>query len=151
MRRAYPSRTPAYDVEKGGESMLSEGKKLALLGAAVLCLYLLCRGAKSDGGNTALTERAARPAAEETGPVRETFTTTLLHAPASSAGEKEESFFAPSQAEKAVATTITSGTMLRNETEYLIDADDVVREGTTIRLPADGPQILIIHTHSSEA
>ena len=41
--------------------------------------------------------------------------------------------------------------MLRNETEYLIDADDVVREGTTIRLPADGPQILIIHTHSSEA
>ena len=74
--------------------MLSEGKKLALLGAAVLCLYLLCRGAKSDGGNTALTERGTRPAAEETGPVRETFTTTLLHAPASSGGETEESFFA---------------------------------------------------------
>ena len=41
--------------------------------------------------------------------------------------------------------------MLKNETGYAVDADAIAQGGTPIRLASDGPQILIIHTHSSEA
>ena len=130
---------------------MSEGKKLALLGAFVLLVYLL-RGAL--GGEAAQTPRAApvspppeTEAADDAGePVA-----ALLRAPASAAAEEEESFFAPSRAEEAVAMTIAGAALIRNETEYAVDADAMAQSGTPIRLPADGPQILIIHTHSSEA
>ena len=48
-------------------------------------------------------------------------------------------------------TTITGGLTIRNETDYNVDVSAVISSGTDIRLPADSPQILIIHTHSSEA
>lgn len=48
-------------------------------------------------------------------------------------------------------TTITGGLSVRNETGYLVDLGTILAEGPPQRLPAEGPQILIIHTHSSEA
>lgn len=50
-----------------------------------------------------------------------------------------------------VATTITGGLTLKNETDYDIDIQGLLRDGPATQLPADQPQILIIHTHSSEA
>ena len=49
------------------------------------------------------------------------------------------------------ATTITGGLTVRNGTGYELDVGAILAEGPPQRLPADGPQILIIHTHSSEA
>ena len=49
------------------------------------------------------------------------------------------------------ATTITGGLTVRNGTGYELDIGAILAEGPPQRLPADGPQILIIHTHSSEA
>ena len=132
--------------------MLSDGKKLALIGAAVLLVYTLGCGREKDQPAYTLSESAAAsPAVTETSPPQETYSTALIRAPASAAAAEEESFFAPSRAEMAVAMTIGGSAMLRNETDYAIDADAVAQSGTSIRLAREGPQILIIHTHSSEA
>ena len=132
--------------------MLNEGKKLALIGAAVLLFYSLYSA--PEGGEperppqtrpteqTAAAERETLPEARETAMIQE---------PASASEEQKESFFAPSEAEMAVAMTIGSTVMLKNETEYSVDADAIALGWTTVRLASDGPQILIIHTHSSEA
>lgn len=130
--------------------MLNEGKKLALIGAAVLLLYSLCRSPAEEAPESIPSPRAApqTAAAETEGDAR---VTAMLQEPASATEEREESFFAPSQAESAVAMTIGSTVMLRNETSYPVDADAVAQGGTSVRLASDGPQILIIHTHSSEA
>lgn len=49
------------------------------------------------------------------------------------------------------ATTIRGGLTIRNETPYEPDVAAILAGGPQIQLPAEGPQILIIHTHSSEA
>lgn len=48
-------------------------------------------------------------------------------------------------------TTISGGLTIKNETAYDIDVNAVIAEGCSLRLSTDNPQILIIHTHSSEA
>ena len=48
-------------------------------------------------------------------------------------------------------TTIEGGLTIRNHTGFETDLAEMLAEGPPLRLPADGPQILIIHTHSSEA
>ena len=127
--------------------MLSEAKKLAILGAVVLLIYTQCRGRENDAKAPEAAERAeACCAAAQTISPRENEPATLIHEPAAAAEEWEESFFIPSQAETAVAMTIGNTVMLKNETGYAVDADAIAQGGTSIRLAADGPQILIIHT-----
>lgn len=48
-------------------------------------------------------------------------------------------------------TTIRGGLSIKNETSYWVDAAQIVSDGPGLTLAADAPQILIIHTHSSEA
>lgn len=48
-------------------------------------------------------------------------------------------------------TTITGGMNIKNETSYPIDLAAMLAEGSQVKLAAEGEQILIIHTHSSEA
>ena len=48
-------------------------------------------------------------------------------------------------------TTIPGEQLLKNETAYEIDPEAILAEGPGLRLPAEGPQILIMHTHGSEA
>lgn len=50
-----------------------------------------------------------------------------------------------------VPTTISGGFDIKNSTGYDVSFDAILSEGCPLRLSADGPQILIIHTHSSEA
>lgn len=50
-----------------------------------------------------------------------------------------------------VPTTISGGFLIKNSTDYDIDFQQILSEGCSLRLPAGEPQILIIHTHSSEA
>ena len=59
---------------------------------------------------------------------------------------------APDGAASAVlTTTITGESILNNTTGYAVDAAALLAEPLSQRLPAEGPQVLIIHTHSSEA
>lgn len=48
-------------------------------------------------------------------------------------------------------TTIEGGMRIKNETSYWVDAARALAEGPNLTLPPDEPQILIIHTHGSEA
>lgn len=48
-------------------------------------------------------------------------------------------------------TTIYGGLAIRNNTSYDIDVASLVTSGAPQVLPAEGPQILIVHTHGSEA
>ncbi len=50
-----------------------------------------------------------------------------------------------------LSTTINGGLSVRNETAYELDIAALLEAGAQPRLSAEGPQILIIHTHSSEA
>ena len=50
-----------------------------------------------------------------------------------------------------VETTIYGGLSIKNSTSLDIDVGELVRLGPTQVLPRDGPQILIVHTHGSEA
>ena len=48
-------------------------------------------------------------------------------------------------------TTISSEQLLKNGTGYEPDLSALLEAGPGLRLPAEGPQILIVHTHGSEA
>lgn len=50
-----------------------------------------------------------------------------------------------------VPTTIYGGLSIRNSTSYDIDVGALVAEGPALTLSAEGPQVLIVHTHGSEA
>lgn len=131
--------------------MPGAGKKLALLGVAVLCVYMSGYGTEKASGKEVSVERQeAVSNIVETSHLKEP-AALFTHAPGSASGEKAENCFAPSQAEKVSAMTIDGAGILKNETNYPVDADSVVRGGTSVRLAQEGPQILIIHTHSSEA
>jgi len=51
----------------------------------------------------------------------------------------------------ALPVTITSDVSVKNDTSYDLDIAALAAEGLSLTLNADEPQILIIHTHSSEA
>lgn len=67
--------------------------------------------------------------------------------------ELDETSYDPSPAANGSVreTTITGGLTIKNETNFEVDVQAILEEGTSVRLAAEGPQILIIHTHSSEA
>lgn len=50
-----------------------------------------------------------------------------------------------------LSTTITSDSMLENDTGYNPDTEALLDIGPGLTLPAEGYQILIIHTHATEA
>lgn len=63
------------------------------------------------------------------------------------ASEKPESDELP----QVLPTTIQGGMVITNSTSYELDLKELISEGTSVRLASKGPQILIIHTHGSEA
>lgn len=48
-------------------------------------------------------------------------------------------------------TTIAGGLTIRNDTSYTPDLAQLLSQGMELTLPAEGVQILIVHTHGSEA
>ena len=53
--------------------------------------------------------------------------------------------------ERIVPTTILGGLTIKNSTSFDIDVGALAAAGPTQTLPAEGPQVLIVHTHGSEA
>jgi len=64
---------------------------------------------------------------------------------------RTENFTAAKRDENVLETTIEGGMRIKNETGYYVDAAELLGRGPGIKLEAEGPQMLIIHTHSSEA
>ena len=71
--------------------------------------------------------------------------------PEMEAGESRMFEGGGSHAETVLETTIEGGMRIKNETGYYVDAAELLNQGPGISLEVGTEQILIIHTHSSEA
>lgn len=120
--------------------MLKKLKVILVGGLALCCLYLFAVYLRTDGGESIKSTISLTDDAEETGYP----TGTPLDTPA------PESSTAPVMP-TIIPTTISGGLSIKNTSGYDIDIDSVLNAGCPIRLETGKPQILIIHTHSSEA
>ena len=84
-------------------------------------------------------------------PAEERLRNVTLLAAAPPAGQLRRNTEPAAPADAVVETTIEGGMRIKNETGYWVDAAELLAQGPGIVLPPDEPQILIIHTHSSEA
>lgn len=66
-------------------------------------------------------------------------------------GEERPFEAVPKDDSTVLETTIEGGMTIKNETKYFVDAARMLSQGAGLSLPEDDVQILIIHTHSSEA
>ncbi len=142
-------------------------RRMAVLGLAVLSLYLL----RVNGGLRWLRESVERGRMKnvvllDTGELA--FTPAPLPAveatPTAVPEQEPESVPEPDageeipleimgnpRSEEVREATIRGGLSIKNETGYSVDPGGLLIEGPGLRLPAEGPQILILHTHGSEA
>ena len=149
---------------------IGTAKKLAALGMALMCLYLLFTGrvqktaveaGRMKNVEIVVPSPSPAPVMEENSPAPVPDTGSRTEA-AGEAGSlslnvPEESIPTPALTEEdrnldqIQETTITGGLSIKNETSYDIDLSGMLAAGSQVKLPAGEPQILIIHTHSSEA
>ena len=143
-------------------------RRLAVLGLAVLLLTALPRLGGQLAERTEGRMENVRLLLEGTAPV-----STVARAPAQPSPTPvpalEEADFRPLEEDEALSheplitvmesvspeeirqTTIAGGLTIKNETAYSVDVGRLLLDGPRLRLPAEGTQVLIIHTHASEA
>ena len=147
---------------------MQTSKRLAVLGLAVLCLYLaavsgwgerlrqsaLTRIDEGRMRNVTVLEESGDPPSDPPAALPEI---PAAEAVAAMLARAEEDGELPMRVLESVSpeeireTTIQGGLSLKNETGYAVDVPELLRRGPSLRLPAEGPQILIVHTHGSEA
>lgn len=148
---------------------IKAAKRLAVIGLTALGVYMLSALGVYERLEAALYERI-----EAGRMLNVTYTDTATPAPAAPAVamETEQPSAEPSPvptpeppkpspetlsvvldsgAEDALETTIQGGLSIKNETDYSPDISSILANGPQLSLPSEGPQILIIHTHGSEA
>ncbi len=153
---------------------MGPAKRLAVLGLAAVCMYMLCVTGIFPALRRGLAERMeAERAKEETvsegpavsaGPETAEPTEAPPPVPTPEAGPRpldalpEEPELRPVAAvldsggsEGVMTTTIQGGLTIKNETHYTIDPDKLLAQGPQVTLPEGEVQILIVHTHGSEA
>lgn len=135
---------------------MGTSKRLAALGLAVLSLYLF----RMNGGFDYLQQSVERGRMKNVLLLSDTLERRAAPRPSAApeptpssatASEDEEEPAAPPRAEDIRETSIQGGLRIQNRTSYSVDAGSLLLAGPALRLPAEGPQILIIHTHGSEA
>ena len=155
--------------KRGGMSLRAIGKAfVSLLTSLGLCLYslggvggelrrtMIERPADERMRNVRIHSRASGSAASPApSPAALAAAQAELHPaavfPDMDVLESAGSALGGAQEEDVLETTIEGGMRIRNETSYWVDAAQILTDGPGLTLPADGPQILIIHTHASEA
>ena len=142
---------------------MGTSRRLAALGLAVMSLYLLRvngafdfvrRGIEQGRMKNVLLiadtlESAAATATPSPAPLPSA-SPSPTSTPAAPDEDEVERMELP-RAEEIVETSILGGLRIKNETSYSVDAGALLLEGPSLRLPAEGAQILIVHTHGSEA
>lgn len=134
---------------------VSMRKWLASFGAGMIVLHLVFAGSGSSAMGflrQALTDQrlisasvsvelgGSSPAVETPAPPE----LTIHPLPISSTPK-------PVPTPEIIETSITGSSLIENATDYDPDIAQLLAEGPQLRLQRDEPQILIIHTHSSEA
>ena len=149
---------------KGPAGLLLAAMSCALLWAAQHTLPPAAIPEAERMKNVALAEPSASPAPSELPtlhlpaprhtfsppPPKETPVPAASPAPTPAEEPPPEPTPLPDGSEIRAATS-SGGLTVRNGTVYELDVGGILAEGPPQRLPAEGPQILIIHTHSSEA
>ena len=120
--------------------MLKKLKVILVGGLALCCLYLFAVYLRTDGGESIKSTISLTDAAQET-------VSPTVTPPDTSDLEGSAAPATPT----IIPTTISGGLSIKNTSGYDIDIDSVLSAGCPIRLESGKPQILIIHTHSSEA
>ena len=145
--------------------MRSMGRLISLGMALLACLALAASGLAVQAADLAAQRQLRDSAAARMRNVRVLSPGTPAPLPVSALlptpspapepeAEEEETLHAvwSSEGRKNIReTTIGGALLLKNETGYEVDAAALLEEGPRVRLPAEGPQILILHTHGSEA
>ncbi len=127
-------------------------KRIAALGMAVLCVYWLMSAGAFSGVGQRLFKLLTQCGASVEAMAPSASSPAVSKAPDDDAQAPVPSASpVPSKAERAVATTISGGLNVKNGTKYEIPVSELLKAGPSIKLQAGKPQILIIHTHSSEA
>lgn len=134
-------------------------RKLAAAGAAALLIYLAASWGLLERAGNALLESIDSQRMKNvslitdirTRPVSAPLPCPPPETDPSPSPEPSSEPDSAMSAEDILPTTISGGLSIRNETSYPIDIAAVLSQGPDIALGADEPQILIIHTHSSEA
>lgn len=153
---------------------MSLSKKLALLGLMVLSVYFLSAAGKLEDMGLALDRsiEAGRmknvsvieespalstpPPTEQPEPEPENSPLPAMSGaietarPAASAAPLV-TVLESHNSEEILETTIQGGLSIKNETSYQVDAAELLAGGPGLVLPLGEPQILIMHTHGSEA
>lgn len=153
---------------------MGSSRRLAAVGLLALCLYLLAAlGLRGDRGralpghveagrmkNVTVTEEKLQAASASASPA-ETETPAEAPEPAETqapaappetpAAEPLTRIMESVTDEEILETTIQGGLSIKNETDYQVDLSALLAQGPQVRLPAGEAQILIIHTHGSEA
>lgn len=109
-------------------------------GLALCCLYLFAVYLRTDGGELIRSTISLTGSAQETSSPTDAPSDTP--APEASAAPATPTI---------IPTTISGGMSIKNTSGYDIDIDSILSAGCPVRLEAGTEQILIIHTHSSEA
>ena len=145
---------------------MSAGKKLAAAGLCVLGLRLAVMGGvgtyvnnwlnevTSDGRLVSASlslELGGRVDPENTPSPDPATDPAVTYEPLLTASPSPTTPSSPAAQEEIVETTINSSLSISNSTGYEININEFMSDGLDLTLPADGPQILIIHTHSSES
>ena len=152
---------------RGGESVRG-GRKLAAAGALILGVKAaaLCGAGAvlsswveelADSGrliSASLDLELGGLAPEETAPALPVILQPSGETSAPSPSPEPESSAAPQESPdtgRIVPTTIYGGLTIKNSSSYDIDVAALTAAGAPQTLPGEGPQILIVHTHGSEA
>ena len=140
---------------------MSTRRMLAALSALLISLRLLCgAGGTADrlwrAGRAELEEAARErsPASPSPLPAAAIRTPAPTPTPEPEPTPDEAAASAPVTAPDGRAilpTTIPGGLTIKNETSFSPDLPGLLAAGPDLSLPADGPQVLILHTHTSEA
>ena len=123
-------------------------KRIAALGMVLVCLHLSLNAAGISIPTEILPPLPTVPVTSPQNSIQETPSVTLatpVPSPASTVTP------APTVTPQILEAIIAGGIRVDNSTEYSIDTAQLLTEGPSITLQAGQPQILIIHTHSSEA
>jgi len=128
---------------------LAEDKKLM---AAGLSIELGSDAAKDVSKTKSLTGRTGQTGNAESQTTLPPFPSDVVITDTENTEDnKEQNKTEPEKQTAILPTTIEGGMVIKNETSYQLDLNSLVSAGTSVTLASDGPQILIIHTHGSEA
>ena len=100
------------------------------------------------------TEAAPTAAPQETSPAPAAAPVAAYSTDTADGGEAVEAITitkTPDGREEILETTIEGGLAIKNQTGYKTDIGQLLLAGPAFRFSPEGAQILIIHTHSSEA